>query len=285
MEQIFFLFQVLHLLRLPKSGKQHLSTGALLDEKQVTLFIPCLVDQLYPEIGVALCNVLSAIGWSVNYTPEHTCCGQPAFNAGHRPEAKQAAAAFVAAFPGSGEIVTVSGSCTAMVRVYYEELFQEDARLPEVSRFVGRLAEFSEFIHRHDLYHKIQGVQRGRVGFHNSCHSFRELHIEREPLRILRCLDGFELIESANIQICCGFGGVFYLKYSTISSAMGGSRLQYFLDAGADTVVANDPGCIMQMRQEAASRKLNIRIYHLVEFLAQAMGLGCELNLSKRSAG
>ena len=164
-----------------------------------------------------------------------------------------------------------------MIRVYYEDLFQGDPRLPKIREFSRRVFEFSEFIDKGNLYHEIRGEHVGRVGFHNSCHSFRELQIESEPLRILRQISGFELIETANKQVCCGFGGVFYLKYSAVSSAMGASRLQYFLDAGADTIVANDPGCIMQMRQEAAVRGLKVAILHLVEFVAQAMGLAVSI--------
>jgi L-lactate dehydrogenase complex protein LldE len=243
------------------------------ENKEVTLFIPCLVDQVYPEIGVAIHNVLSHLGYEVKYAPKQTCCGQPAFNSGHRDEAKTVARAFINSFRDVQTIVTVSGSCAAMVRVYYRELFEEDADLDKAVALGARLFEFSEFLVKNDLYQQISGAFPGRIGFHNSCHTFRELGLKEEPLQVLRQITGYDFIESANEQVCCGFGGVFYVKFPAVSSQMGASRLEYFMERGADTIVANDPGCIMQLRQEAAARDYPVAIYHLAEFLAQAMDL------------
>lgn len=256
-----------------------------MDSPEVTLFIPCLVDQVYPEIGVAVHNVLSSLGCEVKYAAKQTCCGQPAFNSGHRDEAKTVARAFVDSFRDAKTIVTVSGSCAAMVRVYYRELFEEDPLQGQALALGTRLFEFSEFLVNTGLYRQISGAFPGHIAFHNSCHSLRELGLTDQPLKVLQQITGYDFIESANEQVCCGFGGVFYVKFSAVSSQMGASRLEYFMERGADTIVANDPGCIMQMRQEAAARDFPVAIYHLAEFVAQAMDLDNTLTQKQLTAG
>ncbi len=235
----------------------------------VSLFIPCLVDQVYPEIGLAMANVLRRAGVRVEYDARQTCCGQPAFNAGYRNEALQVAQHFLEMFADKPALVTPSGSCAAMVRKFYAHLFAEHPRRDEALALGPRVFEFSEF-----MVHQLQRIAVGatysrKVGFHNSCHSYRELGIGAEPLALLREVQGLELIELPGEPVCCGFGGLFSVKFAPIASAMTNSRLEAFEKLGVETIVSNDPGCIMQMRKEAFARGMKLEILHLAEVLSQ----------------
>lgn len=247
------------------SGKAYAGT------KTLDLFIPCLVDQIYPEIGIAVCDVLEKAGFQLRYNPEHTCCGQPAFNSGQRAEAKHVAAAFIRTFRHAETIVSLSGSCTAMVRHYYPVLFAGTPLEEDAKYIAARIWEFSQLLVYSGAEQFIGGRADGVVALHNSCHSARELRIKEEPYRLLKRVQGCKIVQPAEDQVCCGFGGVFCVKHPAISEAMAKSRLAYFEALGADTVVANDPGCVMQLRREASAEKSGLHILHLAEFLAGAM--------------
>lgn len=237
----------------------------------VSLFIPCLIDQVYPEMGFAMVDVLRALGFTVRYDDRQTCCGQPAFNAGHLAEARVVARHFVDVFGDAGTIVCPSGSCTAMVRNYYDELFAGEQEHGAADDLRGRVFEFSEFLAKAGVAGKIDGHFDGRAGFHNSCHSFRELRLGQEPLDLLRRIEGCEVVLPDGDPVCCGFGGLFSVKFTSIAAAMAKSRLELFIEKNVDVLVSNDPGCIMHMRQEAKARGIDLPILHLAEFLQQAM--------------
>ncbi|MCL5271506.1 MAG: (Fe-S)-binding protein [bacterium] len=239
--------------------------------EKVSLFIPCIVDQVYPEMGFAMARVLRRCGYDVSYDPRQTCCGQPAFNAGHWDQALSVAEVFVDVFKDAGCIVGPSGSCTAMVRNYYPRLFESHPKRETATRLGENIFEFTEFLVRENKLDRIRGSWKGRAGYHMSCHSLRELRLGDEGLRILKRIDGCEVVEPAGEHVCCGFGGVFSVKHEAIAETMGGARLAQFRALGVDVVVANDPGCILHMRQETAARDERLPILHLVEFLDQAM--------------
>ena len=243
-------------------------------QKNISLFIPCLVDQVYPEIGIAMLKLLHHFNFQVHYNREQTCCGQPGFNAGYREEATQVARHCVHVFQEDEMIVSPSGSCTGMMRNYYPKLFEKNPLYDEACAVGGRVWELSEFLFRENLVESINGQFSGKVGFHNSCHSYRELGIPLDkPLEILTRISGIEICQPAGEPVCCGFGGLFSFKFDQISETMAQSLLEQFLQAGATTIVTNDPGCLMHMRQEALDRHLPIEILHLVEFLVRAMEL------------
>jgi len=240
-------------------------------QSTVSLFIPCLVDQVYPEMGLAMARVLKKLGFSVHYDSRQTCCGQPAFNAGYRDEARQVASHFLDVFHEAGTVVSPSGSCTGMVRNYFPVLFPAD---PEAARAraLGRsVFEFSEFLQNTGAIERIDGHFDGRVGFHNSCHSLRELGVQEQPFAVLQRISGIEWAQPQEEPVCCGFGGLFSFKFPSIAEGMAKTRLEMFVDAGAETLVSNDPRCIMHMRQEAEAKNMPTRILHLAEFLYAAM--------------
>ena len=242
----------------------------------VSLFIPCLVDQVYPEMGLAMAKVLRHLGYVLRYNPAQTCCGQPAWNAGQVPEARRVAAHFLDCFRDAADwIVCPSGSCTGMVRNHYQELFAGAPRHGEAVTASRKVRELSEFLAERGDIPRLAGrlATPVRVAFHNSCHSYRELGIARQPFDILAQLAGCELCQPDGEPVCCGFGGLFYVKFPEVSTGMAKARLRQLLENGAELIVSNDPGCIMNLRQEARSQQLPVRILHLAEFLAEALKL------------
>ena len=241
--------------------------------KKISIFIPCLVDQIYPEIGFSMVKLLQYFGYDVVYDSRQTCCGQPAFNAGHRNEARNVAKKFIDVFSSADVIVAPSGSCIAMVKNYYPVLFKGFAEEPAAVTSGEKVFEFSQFLSKENLIDKIDGEYTGKVGFHNSCHSYRELGITNEPLSILKQFHGIELLVPSGEQVCCGFGGLFSFKYEQIAATMAKSRLQQFIDLNVETLVTNDPGCMMHMRQEAKFLNIPMQIIHLTTFLVESLNL------------
>jgi L-lactate dehydrogenase complex protein LldE len=239
----------------------------------ISLFIPCLVDQAYPDIGIAMAKILHHLGYNLSYNNQQTCCGQPAFNAGHRDEAKKVAGRFIETFKDCECLVSPSGSCTAMIKNYYPSLFEDDS-LRETAVALGiKSFEFSQFLEIEDQIGNLSGKYSGKVGFHNSCHSYRELGISATPINILNQIDGIEIIQPPGEPVCCGFGGLFSFKFDEIAATMAKSRLEMFTALNVETIVSNDPGCLMHMQQEAKDLQLNIQFLHLTQFLVRAMNL------------
>jgi L-lactate dehydrogenase complex protein LldE len=238
--------------------------------KQVSLFIPCLVDQIYPEMGLAMVDVLEHLGYECLYDSHQVCCGQPAYNAGQLDEARKVAKGFVNCFSGTEiPIVCPSGSCTAMVRNHYGRLFDDDESVKEIA---GRTFEFSEFLHKQQVIDTFEGRFPAKAVFHCSCHALRDLGMDREvPRALLERITGLELMDAEGPHQCCGFGGLFYVKFPAISDAMTEKRLQQLLDSGADLIVSNDPGCIMVLRRMLKKQGKQAQAMHLTELMAKAV--------------
>lgn len=239
----------------------------------VSLFIPCLVDQVYPEIGIDMAKILNHLGYQIDYNNQQTCCGQPAFNAGHRDEARKVASRFIDIFNSADVIVGPSGSCTAMIKNYYPTLFSNHTLKDEASNLGRKVFEFSEFLAHEDQIKNLSGEFSGKVGFHNSCHSYRELGIKQIPLDILKKMKGIELLQPSGEPVCCGFGGLFSFKFDEIAATMAKTRIGMFTSLNVETIVTNDPGCLMHMRQETIDRQIDVKIMHLTEFIVQAINL------------
>jgi L-lactate dehydrogenase complex protein LldE len=251
---------------------------------RISLFVTCVVDQMFPQVGRAVVEVLTREGVEVIFNPDQTCCGQPAFNTGYRDEARKVALHMIEVFEQDLEradyIVAPSGSCTTMVRKFYAELFEGDPEaISRVQKIAPRIHELSEFLV--DVL-GIEGVGSddtaptavtgGRVTYHDCCHLLRELGVARQPRLLIESVPGTELIEMDRSESCCGFGGTFSVKYPEISSAIGDEKIASIERSGADTVVACDSSCLMQIAGLAARRGLGIRCIHLAEFLASGSG-------------
>jgi L-lactate dehydrogenase complex protein LldE len=236
---------------------------------RVQLFITCLADQFFPEVGECAVRVLRRLGVEVTFDSRQTCCGQPAFNSGYREQARQVAESVLDLFSDSDYVVSLAGSCSTMIRVFYPEIFaNEPARLDQAKCLGRRSYEFSEFLV------KVLGVEdvgaefHHRVTYHDSCHLLRELGVEQEPRKLLRAVRGLDLTEMDDHRLCCGFGGTFSVKFPEVSAAMGQDKLDAAARSGAEYLVACDSGCLMHLAGLIQRRGLPLKTLHLAQVLA-----------------
>ena len=237
--------------------------------KRVSLFVTCIVDQLFPEVGLAAADVLERLGYAVDFPEDQTCCGQPAFNTGYRKEARTVACRCLEVLRGAEYVVVPSGSCTAMITHHYQELFAKDAeKLEEVRALTPRVWEFSKFLLEvagvEDLGARYDGV----VTFHDSCHGLRELKIKDGPRRLLSHVRGLTLREMDISEECCGFGGTFSVKFPAISGGMSRTKIESIQKTGAGAVVGADASCLLQLRGVLSRAGLPVKTMHLAQVLA-----------------
>ena len=235
----------------------------------VSLFIPCYVDQLKPEIGFAVAEVLERLGHSIDVPADQTCCGQPAMNTGYNDEARQVASHFLKVFGGCEAVVTPSGSCAAMVRHFYPELFKGDPREKAARALAAKTWEFSEFV-VDVLGLKALGARfPHKVTFHDGCHGLRELKVHHQPRSLLRAVEGLELLEMREARSCCGFGGTFAVKFPKISTSMAQVKCASARETGAEFIVSNDPSCMLQIQGYLDHEKIPMSCLHLAEVLVK----------------
>jgi L-lactate dehydrogenase complex protein LldE len=238
--------------------------------RRVYLFITCLADLFYPEVGEATVAILRRLGLTVKFPREQTCCGQPAFNSGFRRETERLAHHFIEVFEESDDyIVTPSGSCATMVALEYPGLFTDDpAMRARAVAVAARTFELSQF-----LVH-VMGVEDLGVSFpitvtyHDACHACRTLGVREEPRRLLRHVEGLKLLEMERSDWCCGFGGTFAVRMPEISGAMVQQKVQRILATGAEAVVSTDLGCLMNIGGALNRQRLPVRALHLAQILA-----------------
>jgi L-lactate dehydrogenase complex protein LldE len=237
---------------------------------RVSLFGTCLVDQLWPSVGVATVEVLRRAGCEVAFDPRQTCCGQPAFNSGYRDEARILAKRFIAIFEDAPDdaIVGPSGSCVAMVR-HFSDLFAEDETWRRRAEAVAsRTHELSSFLVDVLGIDNVGASYRGRVTWHDACHALRDLGVHAAPRRLIRNVRGVELVEATNAESCCGFGGTFSVKYPEISAAIVDAKIDGIEGAGVRAVVSGDASCLMQIEGRLSRVGSGVQVLHLAELLA-----------------
>ena len=236
----------------------------------ISLFITCLVDQLWTSIGVSSVEVLRRVGCEVEFDKRQTCCAQPAFNTGYRDEARQVARRFISIFEESKAeaIVSPSGSCTAMVR-HYRELFADDPQwLARANAIAAKTHELSSFLIRVLKVEDVGASWKGRLTWHDACHGLRDLNLKTEPRTLIRNVRGAEFVELEHADACCGFGGTFSVKYPEISVAILDQKIEAIERAGVDAVVSGDASCLMQIGGRLSRKGSNVRVMHLAELLA-----------------
>jgi len=237
---------------------------------KASLFITCLVDNLFPQVGESMVRVLRKLGVEVYFPEDQTCCGQPAFNSGFHRDARMVAKRFLTVFDKEDcAIVCPSGSCTSMVKVFYKELFKDDGRSLQVAeRLSSRTYEFSEFLVRVLQVEDVGASYNGKVTYHDSCHLLRELRIKDEPRRLIKSVKGVDFIEMNLHDACCGFGGTFSVKFPEVSISILDEKIRSIVESGADTVVSTDMGCLMHIGGVISRRKIPVKVMHLAELLA-----------------
>lgn len=237
--------------------------------RRASIFVTCIVDQLFPKIGMAMVDVLERIGYEVDFPEEQTCCGQPAFNTGYRDEARDVARHFLRVFRDSEYVVVPSGSCASMIAHQYEELFQDEPEWLEATRAIApRIWEFSKFLLEVAEVEDVGARLDSVVTFHDSCHGLRELGIKQGPRRLLSCVRGLTLKEMDAAEECCGFGGTFSVKFPDISGGMARTKIDSIMRTGAELVVGVDASCLLQIRGALSRAGLPVGIMHLAEVLA-----------------
>ena len=234
----------------------------------VQLFIPCFIDQLYPSVAFNMVKVLRKAGCKVAYNTNQTCCGQPAFNAGFRAEAREVCSKFLDDFSGADYVVAPSASCVGFVRNYYPALFDNSSVHNDVKALGARTFELAEFLVNvlgiDDLGAELQAT----ATYHDSCAALRECRIKQEPRRLLSKVKGLVLTEMNDVETCCGFGGTFAVKFEPISIAMADQKVTNATDTGAEYIISTDMSCLMHLDGYITNKQAPIKVLHLADVLA-----------------
>jgi L-lactate dehydrogenase complex protein LldE len=236
---------------------------------EVQLFIPCYIDQLYPQTGFNVVKVLEKAGCKVTFNNNQTCCGQPAFNSGYWKEASTLAEKFLTDFNADMPIVSPSGSCSSFVIHHYHKLFAERPDLmAKHQQIKDTTYELSDFLVNVLKVDNLGAKFPHKVTFHDSCPALREYGIKDEPRRLLSKVEGLELIEMEEAETCCGFGGTFAVKHPSISAAMAEKKVQNALATGVEYIVSTEASCLMNINGYCQKNKLPIQGVHLADILA-----------------
>lgn len=234
----------------------------------VELFIPCFIDQLFPETAFHTVKVLEQAGCKVVYNPEQTCCGQPAYNAGFWDEAKKVGTKFLNDFSDDRIIVSPSASCTGMVKNAYNDLFTNTMVHNRCRSIQGNIHELSDFLVNVLKKDYFGAELEGRAVYHDSCSGLRECRIKDEPRQLLANVAGLDLVEMRHTDTCCGFGGTFAVKFDAISSAMAEQKVHHALAMDADFIISTDSSCLLHLQGYIDKHNLPVKTMHLVDVLA-----------------
>ena len=238
------------------------------DPLNVGLFVTCLVDLVRPSVGFAAVRLLEAAGCTVTVPMAQTCCGQPAYNSGDSTNARAIARQVIDAFDGFDYVVAPSGSCAGMIRVHYPQLFEDDADLAARARGLAeRTYELTAFLAEVAKATPVAEYS-ATATYHDGCAGLRELGIKHQPRQLLRGVKGLRLAESDGAEACCGFGGLFCVKYPEVSERMVDERTGQIAATGADTLLGGDMGCLMNMAGRLKRQGSSVRVRHVAEVLA-----------------
>jgi len=247
-------------------------------EQTVGLFVTCLVDLFRPNIAFAVVKLLETTGWTAVVPRAQTCCGQPAYNAGDRRDARRIARRVIRAFEDFDYVVAPSGSCAAMIKLHYPELFKGDRRWAERAEdLAARTYEYVTFLDEVVGVRQLATRYDGTCAYHDSCSSLRELRIKETPRSLLGRMGGVKLKELDQAEVCCGFGGAFCVKYPEIADHMVADKVADIAASGADTLIAADLGCLLNIAGKLRRDGKEIRVFHIAEVLAgmaQGHGIG-----------
>lgn len=239
------------------------------DRPRVGLFVTCLVDLVRPQVGFAAVKLLEQAGCEVIVPAQQTCCGQPAWNAGADAHAADIARQVVAAFEGFDYVVVPSGSCGGMLKKHYPEVLKDDpAYAPRARALAAKTHELMSFLVRVRGVKGVDAKCAGTICYHDFCSSLREMNMKAEPRQLLGSVAGLTLSEIKEPDICCGFGGLFSVKYPAISERMADDKIAGAEETGADTLVGPDLGCLLHLAGRMERQGKTMRVRHAAEILA-----------------
>jgi len=233
----------------------------------VQLFIPCFVDQLFPETAFNMVRLLEKAGCTVSYNTDQTCCGQPAYNAGFREEAKMVCHKFINDFNGKDPIIAPSASCVGFVKNYYPDIFADSSLHLEVKSIRSRIYELSDFLVNVIKKTDFNASFPASATYHDSCAALRECHIKKEPRILLENVAGLKLTEMKDVETCCGFGGTFAVKFDAISASMADQKVNNAIESGAEYIISTDLSCLMHIRGYAEKKDIPVKALHLADVL------------------
>ncbi|MEI6889811.1 MAG: (Fe-S)-binding protein [Bacteroidales bacterium] len=234
----------------------------------VDIFIPCFIDQVYPETGMNMVKILEKLGVDVFYNPNQTCCGQMTFNSGAWDESKKLGEKFMKDFSNDRPIVGASASCIGFVRNYYPWLFHNTGLHYEYKQLKKNFHEITDFLVNILNVEDVGATFNHKVTYHDSCAALREYGLKDEPRKLLANVKGLELIEMKENEVCCGFGGTFSAKFEPISTAMAEQKVTNALETGAEYIVSTDSSCLMHQQAFIDKHNLPIKTIHIVDVLA-----------------
>jgi L-lactate dehydrogenase complex protein LldE len=253
---------------LPKTTSNKITNDGNKKPK-VGLFVTCLVDLFRPSVGFSSVELLEHAGCEVEVPMAQTCCGQPAYNSGDRADTKAIALQVMDNFEEFDFVVAPSGSCAAMIKKHYPEVFEGDEKnLARANALSEKTYELVSFLTDIMFITKTHGAFTGTVTYHDSCSGLRELGIKKQPRKLLANMDGVEIFEMQDSEVCCGFGGTFCVKYSDISNSMVTKKTASIDEAEADVLVAGDMGCLMNMAGKLKRQGSKVQVRHIAEVLA-----------------
>jgi L-lactate dehydrogenase complex protein LldE len=233
----------------------------------ITLFVPCFVDLMYPRVGISMVQIFEQLGHKVE-CPNLTCCGQPPFNSGYWDEARAVARPVLEKLKSAEAVVIASGSCSAMMKVFYPDLFAGTEHATAAKELSAKCFEFSDFLVTRLGVTDLGARFPAKVTFHDGCHGLRELHVKQPPRALLSRVRDLELIEMRDAETCCGFGGTFASKFPMISTAMGEVKCASALETAAEYIVSNDSSCLMHVQGLLDKQGKKLKTIHLAEVLA-----------------
>ena len=236
----------------------------------VDLFVPCFIDQLYPETARNTIKLLEKAGVTVNYNPNQTCCGQPQFNSGYWDKTRKLAVKFFKDFPNDRPIVSPGASCTGFIKKHYPKLFPDknSGGYHEYERLNRNLFELTDFLVNKLKFTEFNAVFPHKVTYHDACSALREYGIKKEPRSLLYNVKGLEVAEMENAEVCCGFGGTFVAKFTGISSAMTQQKVEGALKTGAKYIVCTESSCLMNIQAYINRNKIPMKTIHIADILA-----------------
>ncbi len=234
---------------------------------KVELFVPCFVDQLYPETAFNTVKLLEKAGCEVSYNTKQTCCGQPAYNAGYWEQAKEIGNKFLTDFSSADYIVAPSASCVGMVKNGYNDLFTNTIVHNTCRTIQGTIFELSDFL-INVLKRDYFGAELdGKAVYHDSCSGLRECKIKEEPRQLLSKVHGLEMVEMVDTDMCCGFGGTFAVKFDAISSAMAEQKVNNALAMEAEYIISTDLSCLMHLDGYIKKNNIPLKSMHIADVL------------------
>lgn len=235
---------------------------------KIQLFVPCFIDQIYPETAFSIIKIFEKLNIEVLYNPKTTCCGQVSFNSGYWKETRKIAEKFIGDYEPGIPIVGPSASCVGFVKNYYPELFENKE---EIKNFGSQIYEFTDFIVNHLKLTELGAVFPEKVAYHSSCASLREYGLTTEPYKLLEKVKGLELVPFEDQEVCCGFGGTFSVKHEPISTAMAQQKVENILKAGANYITSTDSSCLMHLQGYIDKHKIELKSLHIADILASGL--------------